>query len=88
MIALPSDVTRAGPQVREAYQRLLEAMVWLYQEALPDEVGDRRMRAHALAATSVGGMVIARTLPDSDLAEQVREAALAAALGMLGPSSE
>lgn len=86
MIALPSDVTRAGPQVRDAYQQLLDAMVSLYQRALPDGVDDRRTTALALAATSVGGMVLARALPDCELAEQVREAALAKALGMLAPS--
>lgn len=86
MIALPSDVTRAGPQVREAYQRLLEAMVSLYRRALPDVVADRETTALALAATSVGGMVLARTLPDSSLAGQVRAAALVKALEMLAPS--
>lgn len=83
MIALPSDVTRGGPQVREAYQNLLEAMVGLYRRALPERVEDRATTALALAATSVGGMVLARTLPDSALAEQVRAAALAKALDML-----
>lgn len=82
MIALPSDVMRGGPQVREAYQHLLEAMVSLYFRALP-EVDDRETIALALAATSVGGMVLARTLPDSRLAEQVRAAALSRALEML-----
>lgn len=83
MIALPSDVTRAGPQVREAYQNLLQAMVGLYQSSLPDDVPDRAATALALAATSVGGMVLARTLPDSGLARQVREAALTKALQTL-----
>lgn len=86
MIALPSDVTRGGPQVREAYQHLLEAMVSLYRRALPERVDDREITALALAATSVGGMVLARTLPDSRLAAQVRAAALAKALEMLAAS--
>lgn len=86
MIALPSDVTRSGPQVREAYQHLLEAMVELYRRALPEGMADRATTALALAATSVGGMVLARTLPDSALAEEVRAAALAKALEMLAPS--
>ena len=86
MIALPSDVTRGAPQVREAYQHLLEAMVSLYHRALPGSVADRWTTALALAATSVGGMVLARTLPDSQLAGEVRAAALAKALEMLAPS--
>lgn len=86
MIALPSDVGRAGPAVREAYGVLLSAMVGLYQRALPGEAGDRRTTALALAALSVGGMVLARTVPDSELALDVRAAALAKALEMLGPT--
>jgi TetR/AcrR family transcriptional repressor of nem operon len=83
MIALPSDVGRMGPRVQEAYQYLLEAMVGLYERAQPESVQDRRATALALAAISVGGMVLARTLPDSRLSGQVREAALAKALQML-----
>lgn len=86
MIALPSDVGRAPPEVRDAYGRLLVAMVGLYEHALPAGQGDRRERALALAALSVGGMVLARTVPDAGLAAEVREAALARALEMLAPS--
>ena len=86
MIALPSDVARAAPEVREAYETLLEAMVGLLDASLRAKKvrrPERRRRALALAALCVGGMVLARTLPDSELAESVREAALATAKGML-----
>lgn len=87
MIALPSDVARAAPQVRTAYQDLLEAMVGLYEQAIP-KTGpktkvDRRATALALAALSVGGMVLARTIPDAVLGAEVREAAFGKALEML-----
>ncbi|WP_068873946.1 MULTISPECIES: TetR/AcrR family transcriptional regulator [unclassified Phenylobacterium] len=85
MIALPSDVGRAGPAVREAYKYLLEAMVGLYERALPSGTMDRRTTALALAALSVGGMVLARTLPENELVGEVRDAALAKALELLGP---
>ena len=88
MIALPSDVGRAGPGVREAYWHLLGAMVGLYERAIPDGAADRRATALALAALSVGGMVLARAISDSALGLEVREAALAKALEMLTPGPD
>ncbi|MFK7914480.1 MAG: TetR/AcrR family transcriptional regulator [Pseudomonadales bacterium] len=82
MIALPSDVAREGPEVRGAYQRLLEAMVGLFQRGGAEQAAVPRETAQALAALCVGGMVLARTLPDSDLAAQVRSSALQAALSL------
>ena len=79
MIALPSDVARASPDVRDAYQELLTAMIWLFENALEGEPAEARHRAMAKAALCVGGMVLARTLPDSDLAQDVRAAAHQAA---------
>ena len=74
MIALPSDVARASVEVQDAYQALLKAMVWLFETSLrPCE--DARDRALSMAALCVGGMVLARTLPDSKLADDVRAAA-------------
>jgi AcrR family transcriptional regulator len=87
MIALPSDVGRAAPAVREAYRCLLEAMIGLYERAIPSGNEGRRTTALALAALSVGGMVLARTIPDADLGAEVRDAALARALEMLKPGS-
>jgi AcrR family transcriptional regulator len=84
MIALPSDIGRAEPEVREAYTHLLDAMVGLYERAIPETTCDRRTTALALAALSVGGMVLARTVCDTTLAAEVRDAALAKALEMLG----
>lgn len=75
MIALPSDVARANPEVQASYQELLQAMVCLFENSLGDGV-DSRPKALSLAALCVGGMVLARTLPDSRLAEEVRLAAL------------
>ncbi|WP_223787358.1 TetR/AcrR family transcriptional regulator [Marinicella meishanensis] len=80
MIALPSDVARASTEVQQAYQRLLEAMVFLFEHSLSQqtktpEAAANRQQALALAALCVGGMVLARTLPDSALAEEVQQAA-------------
>jgi TetR/AcrR family transcriptional regulator, transcriptional repressor for nem operon len=77
LIALATDVARAGPDVRGSYERLLTAMVHLFAGGQPDR--DRRDRALATAAMCVGGMILARTIPDSGITDAVREAALKAA---------
>lgn len=79
MIALPSDVARAKESVKDSYQKLLEAMVWLFENGLEDKDDDAREKALSLSALCIGGMVIARTLPDSELANEVRNAAQKAA---------
>lgn len=81
LIALSSDVARSSPDVRESYQKLLSAMVWLFEANLGVPGHEGRRQAMALAALCVGGMILARTLPDSDLADAVREAARDVALG-------
>jgi len=81
MIALPSDVARCTPEVQAAYQQLLAAMIGLFEGCLPARSG--RHTALVLAALSVGGMVLARTLPNARLAEEVRAAAYDHALETL-----
>lgn len=75
MIALPSDVARASPEVQAAYQQLLEGMISLFETGLELSGQENRQKALSLAALCVGGMVLARTLPDSGLANEVRMAA-------------
>lgn len=87
MIALPSDVARATPETRRSYEELLKAMIWLYEHNLPEAVENRQSTAHALAALSVGGMVLARTIDDETLASQIREAARRFALAAVDPQS-
>jgi AcrR family transcriptional regulator len=79
MIALPSDVARAKPDVQASYQVLLESMVGLFSEGLKDHSVNVRQKALSLAALAVGGMILARTLPDSALAQEVQTAAMASA---------
>ena len=88
MIALPSDVARQSPEVQRAYQNLLTAMVWLFestQDGAPDE---KRYRALAMSALCVGGMVLARSIPDSDLSDEVRAAAYRAATSLNNAQGE
>jgi TetR/AcrR family transcriptional repressor of nem operon len=85
MIALSSDVARASEEVRESYQKLLSAMIWLF-EVNTDEAGpEARQKAMAISALCVGGMILARTLPESDLASDVRRAAHAMAREFCSP---
>ena len=79
MIALPSDVARAGDEVRSSYQNLLNAMVSLFEHRMESKTEHSRTQALSLAALCVGGMILARTLPDSPLADEVRLAAYKAA---------
>lgn len=83
MIALPSDAARSTPEVQAAYQLLLDSMVRLFENSLGGEKSKRRQTALSLAALCVGGMVLARTLPDSKVAEAVRRAAHSSALTLL-----
>lgn len=83
MIALPSDIARSNPQVQASYLELLEAMVGLFEKGLGGKRRESRQQALSLAALCVGGMVIAKSLPDSELAEEVRDAAQSFALGQL-----
>lgn len=78
MIALPSDVARAGPEVRAAYEQLLKAMGGVIASGIDGNAKDKR--ALAIAALCVGGMVLARTVNDAGLADAIREAARSAAL--------
>ncbi|WP_108810685.1 TetR family transcriptional regulator [Sphingorhabdus sp. Alg231-15] len=83
MIALPSDIARSNPQVQTSYLQLLEAMVGLFENGISEKGQESRQRALSLAALCVGGMVIAKSLPDSELAEEVRDAAQNFALDQL-----
>lgn len=75
MIALPSDIARGTPDVQNAYQDLLTSMVWLFETSQPEASVDKRQRALAMAALCVGGMILARSIPDHALAQEVRTAA-------------
>jgi len=80
MIALPSDAARAGPVMRQTYQRLLQGMVGMIETGLDRDDEASRGKALAIVALCVGGMVLARTVDDPVFAGEIREAARAAAL--------
>ena len=82
MIALPSDVARASQAVQFSYQKLLEAMSGLFEHTLKLSGKGKKQDALALTALCIGGMVVARSLPDDALAAEVRKAALKTALSL------
>ena len=75
MIALPSDIARGGADAQKSLQVLLEAMVSLFQANMSADRDETRQWAQAITALCVGGMVLSRALPDSELAKEVRLAA-------------
>jgi AcrR family transcriptional regulator len=72
LIGLPSDVARSGEAVKAAYQDVLEKLLGLLQADLAGP--DARERALSLVALCVGGMVVARSVEDPELARDLRRA--------------
>jgi len=75
MIALPSDVARADIATQASFQRLLEAMIWLFETNMQPQSENSQRDAQAIAALCIGGMVLAKALPNSDLAVSIRQSA-------------
>lgn len=76
LIALSSDVSRSGSNARAAYQQVFEALTAVFEHNLDCGPGQSsRQQGLAMAATCVGAMVVARTVEDSDLADELCEAA-------------
>jgi AcrR family transcriptional regulator len=73
LIGLPSDVSRSSDAVKAAYQDVLEKLLGLLQADLAG--ADARERALSLVALCVGGMVMARSVEDPALAQDLRRAA-------------
>ncbi len=74
MVALPTDVARSGASARRAFETVFRAMVSVLERSLLDKKRPRRMRAQAIAAMCIGGMVVARTVVDPAVANELREA--------------
>lgn len=78
LIALPSDVARAGPAVRAAYQKVFLSMAGVFQANAPEtKTVSARQHGLAIAAACVGAMVLARTIDDKEVADEVCESARA-----------
>jgi len=84
MVALPTDVARSGKPARLAFETVFKAMVSVLERSLSRKDGRRRMTAESIAALSIGGMIVARTMVDRAHADRLREACMAVALELGG----
>ena len=82
LLGTASDVERAGGAVKAAYQEVVEQMVKVFEDHL--DAPRAHDRALALVALCVGGMVLARNVGDSALADDFRRSAHAAVLKTAG----
>jgi AcrR family transcriptional regulator len=73
LIAFPSDVARGNGTVKDAFRQVMEMMVDAFEANLPKGGKPARERALALVSQVVGGMVLARSVGDDDLADEIRE---------------
>jgi TetR/AcrR family transcriptional repressor of nem operon len=84
MVALPTDVSRSGVSARRAFETVFKAMVSVLERSLIENGRQRRTTAQTIAALSIGGMVVARTLADRRLADELRAACTSVALELGG----
>jgi TetR/AcrR family transcriptional regulator, transcriptional repressor for nem operon len=80
MVALPTDVARSGDAARQAFETVFRAMVSVLERSVNGKRTGNRARAQAIAALSIGGMVVARTLANRKHADELRGSCLEVAL--------
>jgi TetR/AcrR family transcriptional repressor of nem operon len=88
MVALPTDVARSGASAKRAFATVFKAMVSVLERSLIQTGRRRRNTAQAIAALSIGGMIVARTMADRALADELRAACTAVALNLGGWDAE
>src|ERR1700732_60948 len=71
MVALPSDVARSGVSARRVFETVFKAMVSVLERSLVPNGQRRRSTAQGIAALAIGGMIVARTMVDRGLADQL-----------------
>ena len=84
MVALPSDIARCGKSAKRAFETVFRAMVDVLGRSLVDKDRPRHTQARAIAALCVGGMVLARSIEDRAVADELRDACMAVALKLGG----
>ena len=80
MVALPSYVARSGQNVKRAFETVFKAMVTVLERSLVDKKRHSHAKAQAIAALCVGRMVVARSMVDRAIANELRDACIAVAL--------
>jgi TetR/AcrR family transcriptional repressor of nem operon len=84
MVALPSDVARSGKSAKRAFETVFKAMVGVLEDGLLNGSKRDHTTAMGIAALCVGGMVVARSVDDGALADDLREACMEVALKLGG----
>jgi TetR/AcrR family transcriptional repressor of nem operon len=84
MVALPTDVARSGVNAKRAFETVFKAMVSVLERSLIQNGRRRHTTAQGIAALAIGGMVVARTMVDRALADELRAACTAVALNLGG----
>jgi TetR/AcrR family transcriptional repressor of nem operon len=80
LIGLPNDLSRTDQSIRLAQESALRMMIGVFEQGMAPTNWPVRQRALALTSLCVGGMVLARSIEDPSLADELREAAMAIAL--------
>ena len=88
MVALPTDVARSGISAKRAFETVFKAMVSVLERSLIQQGRQRHTTAQTIAALSIGGMVVARTMVDRALADELRAACTSVALELGGWSKK
>ena len=74
LIAFPTDFLPEEHRVRQAFETVLRVkMIDVFEQALRRNGKAARSRARAIATLCVGGMVLARSIEDRVLADEIRE---------------
>ena len=84
MVALPTDVARSGVAAKRAFETVFRAMVSVLERSLVDKKYPRGIKAQAIAALCIGGMIVARTIVDRAVADDLRAACTAMAFQLGG----
>lgn len=76
LVAQPNDVARGGKELKGAFSKVLGAMISVFDDNAMSNRRSNREAALAVASLCVGGMVLARSVSDSGLADEIRQAAM------------
>jgi TetR/AcrR family transcriptional repressor of nem operon len=81
MVAIPSDVARSGRSAKQAFETVFQAMVNVLERSFDKNQFGKNLhrQAQATAALCVGGMVVARSMVNRDVADDLRAACMAVA---------
>lgn len=80
MVALPADVRRSGRSVKAAFEDVFKAMVRALEKSVAPDPLDQHIRAQAIAALCIGGVIVARAMRNEESADGLRDACMTIAM--------